>query len=132
MSPPTAAKAAAAEVARRLAHDVGKYISRAARNLHELPPPQALLELLLDDLYALNGNVKASHLFEDRVTALEAMIGVHPALMKCREQLCRIDALEPAIRAGDSNAIQEAARAAISVDETLRALAGSLSERSAP
>ena len=48
----------------RLAHDVGKYVARAARNLPASGPvPAVLVGMLVDDLFALRDGQPASAVF---------------------------------------------------------------------
>ena len=64
----TAQQAAAA-----LAHDVGKYMTMAARNLPDGEVPEVLREMLVRDLYALDGARTASEVYAERVALEEGM-----------------------------------------------------------
>jgi hypothetical protein len=103
----------------RLSHDVGKYIARAARNV---PPsgvvPPALVDLLVKDLYAIDGKERASSVFAKRVDALE-----QTELDEVRASLSEIDALEPRVRARDEAAVRRAVVLALSISDALDALA---------
>lgn len=104
----------------RLAHDVGKYVARMARNVADAGPvPPALLPLICKDLYALPGDRRASERFEELACALEP----DPRLERARAHLRAIDALEPRLRDGDLDAALEACRAAREVERALRELA---------
>lgn len=100
----------------RLAHDVGKYVARVARNVPpDGPFPAALGPLLVKDLYDLPGG-RASAVFRDLCPA-----GV---LDDVREKLARLDALEPGVRASEPGACLEACALARAIDDALRAHAG--------
>jgi len=112
--------------AKKLVHDVGKYVSRAARNLQKAPAAGPLHEMLLDDLYRTDGLNRASDIFEALVGPLDARTNVRPFIDRCRNALCRIDALEEAVRGLNESAIREAVRAATTVDDALRAMLSAL------
>jgi hypothetical protein len=103
----------------RLSHDVGKYIARAARNV---PPsgtvPPALVDLLVKDLYAIDGKERASAVFERRAQEIAGA-----ELETVREALSEIDALEPRVRAREDEAVRRAVALALSVSDALDALA---------
>lgn len=113
-------------LAKRLVHDVGKYISRAARNMNDTGSVDVLHELFVEDLYRTDGTERASVLFADIARPLEGVIGKHPGLDCCRGMLSRIDELESAVRAKEEAAVDEAKHRAIAVDDTLRALLSEL------
>ena len=105
--------------AARLAHDVGKYVARVARNVPPGEPvPAALLPLLLDDLYALPAGGRASARFDELARGL-----ADPRLAAARARLAEIDALEARVRAGEEEATVLACAAARAVEEALRAVA---------
>ena len=109
------------EVRSRLAHDVGKYVARIARNVPpgaEVPP--ALVPLLLKDLYETSGGRRASARFAELCAELAAP---HPSLDAARTSLARIDELERAVRAHDPAALREAASLARGVGDLLSKLA---------
>lgn len=113
-------------LAKKLAHDVGKYVSRAARNMNDAASRAVLYDMFLDDLYLTNGAVRASLLFAGIADRLEGMIGRHVGLDRCRVLLLRIDALEPSVRANEAAAVHEAAEATLAIDDTLRELLAEL------
>jgi len=122
MSPDVANDDLAAH-ARRLLHDVGKYIARTARNVAEGQlPPDVLRPLLLQDLYALDGTHKASALFHERALPLRA-VRDDARLDRVEALLARADAIEADVRAGEDHAVLEALAICREVESTLRALA---------
>ncbi|MCB9594478.1 MAG: hypothetical protein H6719_17225 [Sandaracinaceae bacterium] len=103
--------------ATRLAHDVGKYVARIARNAPaEGPFPAALVPMLVKDLYALPGGKRASERFVELAPDEVAMAPLHAALTE-------IDALEERVRAGDDEACRRACVRALEVEAALRAYA---------
>lgn len=102
--------------AKALAHDVGKYVARTARNL---PPegeiPRVLVDMLCRDLYALTETQRASERFEELAVGLD--------LATCRERFAEIDSLEPRVRAGELEAVRRAAALALEIEAELRGLA---------
>ncbi len=115
------------QLAARLAHDVGKYISRAARNLPTGAAPPPLVEMLIKDLFATDGKRPATVVFEERAMPLE-LVAPDPRLGECRERLGEIDRLEPAIRKAEQDAISRAAELALEIESRLRSLARDLIE----
>jgi hypothetical protein len=111
---------------RKLGHDVGKYISRAARNMGDTPLSQPLLDLLIEDLFALDGNRRASLVFEDIAAPLEAFIGINVHIGNARALLLHIDALESDLRSGDNPAIKTAVTLALRVEREIGLLAEEL------
>jgi hypothetical protein len=104
----------------RLAHDVGKYVARAARNIPAEPAamPAILLELLIKDLYCLDGKVRASAVF-DRIA--NDLVSAPAEVALARARLVDIDALEDSVRSGEPAAIAHVSRLAREVEELLRA-----------
>jgi hypothetical protein len=100
----------------RLAHDVGKYVARTARNLRGPADPE-LVRMLIRDLYELKPRVRASQLFAELASGLE-----HPALARVAALLGETDALEPLVRRHDPTAVASAARLACEVERRLREL----------
>lgn len=105
------------EAAAALAHDVGKYVARIARNVGpDAPIPSALVPMLVRDLYELPGSKRASERF--RELAGEA---AGPRLERARACLAAIDALEARVRAADPDACREACALALEIEAELRA-----------
>ena len=96
-----------------LAHDVGKYVARTARNV---PPggamPPALIPMLIRDLYELPGGKRASARFDE--------LALHGEPAVARAALREIDALEADVRAGDDAACRRACVLALEVERVLR------------
>lgn len=106
------------ETASALAHDVGKYVARVAKNVAPGDPvPAALWPLLVKDLYDVTG-ARASARFEALAPAID-----EPRLEQARARLAAIDALEESVRAGDDEACREACAHAREVEALLRSLA---------
>lgn len=108
-----------AELALALAHDVGKYITRAARNLPPGEVPAVLVDMLVADLYLTDGKRNALAVYH----ALAEASGVgEPSLPGAiREGLEALMALEPRVRAHDPEAVELARVTALRVDEACRA-----------
>jgi len=105
------------EIAAQLAHDVGKYVARIAKNAPAggpFPPP--LVPLLARDLYEAPGGGRPSERFD-------ALAPDDPALAPVRAALAEIDALEAEVRAGDDAACRRACTLALQVEAALRAWA---------
>ncbi|MFO0573032.1 MAG: hypothetical protein U1A78_03460 [Polyangia bacterium] len=124
------------ELAARLAHDVGKYLARTARNLpadggERLEGP--LLAMLVTDLYGAPGGVRP----RQRFTALAAELvaaGAAPrplglSLDEVAQALARLDALEAGVRAGEGPAVAEARQLALAIEQRLRELASARGPR---
>jgi hypothetical protein len=103
----------------RLAHDVGKYVARIAHNIGDGPIPGALAGLLARDLYELPGDRRASAVFEEQRAGLPDA----PELSEAKAHLEAIDALEEGVRAGEEDAMREAAKHALAVEKSLREIA---------
>lgn len=104
-------------VAARLAHDVGKYVARIAKNVPpDGPVPPPLVGLLAKDLYERPGGGRPSEHFA-------ALAPDDPALTPVHEALAAIDALEADVRAGDDAACRRACALAREVEVALRAYA---------
>jgi len=101
-----------------LAHDVGKYVARIARNVDPTGPmPAALIPLLVKDLYELPTGGPASRRFAELADDDEALIPVRVALAE-------IDTLESGVRSGEPAACRRACALALEVESVLRAFAG--------
>ncbi len=118
----------ARKLAARLVHDVAKYISRTARNLQGREVTDALLPLLVDDLYTTRDGQSASRVFEERIRPLEPLIDDHTTIRYCRDMLTRIDRLEIRLRGGEANAVRTAACLAMEVDRSLRSMAEAIAK----
>jgi hypothetical protein len=106
------------ETASALAHDVGKYVARIAKNVAPAGPvPPALVPLLIKDLYELAG-VRASSRLEQL-----AAHATDERIERARAHLMSIDALEPRVRAGEQSACVDACAHAREVEALLRDLA---------
>ena len=101
-----------------MVHDVGKYITRTAVNLESFPPTTPLVDMMIADLYRLDGAKRASAVFETFTDKLPP----HPMLDECKARLLAIDALEDDVRAYDRQAVRDAARLALEVRDMLIAL----------
>lgn len=111
------------QAASRLRHDVGKYIARTARNLDQREASGPLLGLLIEDLFAIDGEHKASERFETLAAPLFAL-GGDPRLERCRELLRYLDENEEEIRKGEPAAVRNAAAAALEIELLLSELRG--------
>lgn len=101
----------------RLAHDVGKYIVRAALNLpREGEVPDVLIEMLIADLYGDERHPAALATFDALLPNPS-----EPSSREARRRLVRITALEPRVREGDLTAVREAAAEALEVAALLGA-----------
>jgi hypothetical protein len=106
------------EALTRLAHDVGKYVSRAARNIPAPPavPPRALVDMMIKDLYLLDGQERASAVF---ARLADGLVGI-PLLERARQLLREIDDIEQRVRAAEPHAVEFARALALEVAELLR------------
>jgi len=112
--------------ARRLVHDVAKYLSRVAQNVPEGEPlPSGLLPMLLKDVYALDGARSASVVFAEQSAPLVALLA-DERLAQIRERLSRADELESSARAGAEAATTELLAICRDVAAILRAIAREL------
>jgi hypothetical protein len=113
----------AAELAATLAHDVGKYVARAARNLPaEGEIPRALAEMLVRDLWETHAGRPALARFDELAPKLFALTG-DARLGEVRALLESAAAHERPARAGDATALRALAALALSIESTLRAMA---------
>lgn len=109
----------------RLAHDVGKYVARTARNLPgELTQPLAgpLLDMLCRDLYGSEKEARPSRLFAQLSDPLAEQLA-DPRLERVAAIFAELDAMEGQVRSGDHAALARAVRLACEVEESLRGLA---------
>ena len=106
------------ERASLLAHDVGKYVARVAKNVAPGGPmPAALVPLLVKDLYELAGG-RASARFEELARG-----AIDPRIEQVRAHLASIDSLEARVRAGEPAACVEACDHARRIEAALSELA---------
>jgi hypothetical protein len=113
-------------LAARLAHDIGKYVARGACNVRDgevIAEPVA--RLMTRDLYELAPGCRASRRFTELAAGLRGA-GEDARFARCDRLFERIDALEPAVRAGDERALRGAAALALEIRTLLEALAGEL------
>ncbi|MFO0686808.1 MAG: hypothetical protein U0234_32395 [Sandaracinus sp.] len=113
-------------VARTLVHDVGKYVSRAARNL---PPKGAIPAVLVDMLFRdVLGTLPSGLTPSERFEALAAELGTSdPRIDEVRARFSRIAALERELARGTELVVRSVAAEALGIDEALRSLAKELS-----
>jgi hypothetical protein len=114
-------------LAARLAHDLGKYMARTARNVGEANWTPELAAMLCRDLFALDGG-RASAVFAAHARAIEELVGPRPALEHVRALLAEIDALEIPVRRSELPALVRAARMSLAVEAALREFARNLSK----
>jgi hypothetical protein len=118
-----------ASLARALAHDVGKYVARAARNL---PPegaiPKVLIDMLRRDLFApLPSGPTPRARFDALATEITAAGVTDPRLAEVRARFDALLVLADDIAAADVVAIREAASIALAIERALSSLARDLS-----
>lgn len=118
--------ARAAQLAAVLAHDVGKYIARAA---HNFPPRGEILttlaEMLIRDLFETHAGLPALTRFDELAPEL-ATLTSDPRLDAVRTLLVNAAAHEHAAREGNADALRALAVIALAVESTLRALSRDL------
>jgi hypothetical protein len=126
----------AAELAARLAHDVGKYIGRTARNLPPEPSELgkldgALLAMLLRDLYGAGPGSRPGALFAPLRQELAPLLcePERALLSEAAAGLLRLDELEPEVRAAKPPALAEALRCALLIEQQLRKLSRELLDK---
>jgi hypothetical protein len=109
-----------------LAHDVGKYVARTARNVPNNLPNDGwtpeLAGMLLRDLYDLRGE-RALHAFLRLAPAATSPLAAFPEWTTAHDLLLELDAMEPALRALAAPALHNAARLALLVERALGELA---------
>jgi hypothetical protein len=114
-------------MAARLVHDVGKYVARTAHNVAPGGFSPELAQMLWRDLFHLPGG-RASVVFERLASPIEGIGGAMPELARARTLLEDIDKLEESVRAGETAALERAARLALAVEDVLRTWARSIQE----
>lgn len=101
----------------RLRHDLGKYITRTARNVDAATElDEELLAMLCDDLYATYDGTRASQVFEQH--AGEVAVATRALV---RDLLRELDAIERDVRRADARAVRRAIAIACRVAEALAA-----------
>ncbi len=114
---------AAKEILSRLVHDVGKYVSRTARNLPPGEIPDGLAELLMEDLFETDGKRDALALFEGIVGEGGGVFeetSIRDDIEACRMRLEEIMNDRRSIEQRDDAAMRRAAELAIEVDGRIR------------
>lgn len=106
----------------RMVHDLGKQITRAARNLPKTEIPPVLVEMMIRDLFSLKGEHRVSLLFHELAAPLQKII-CDQRLEKCGNLAEQIDQLEDSIRLGDPCSLRQAADKAIEIETLLRSIA---------
>ena len=125
---PASPRESAGRLAARLAHDVGKYLARTARNVDDESWTPELAAMLCRDLFALDGG-RASAVFAVHARAIEELVGPRPcARERVRALLAQIDALEDSVRRNELPALVRAARLSLAVQAALREFARNLSK----
>jgi plasmid stabilization system protein ParE len=109
-------------MASALAHDVGKYVARTARNVSDGAWTPELASMLLRDLYDLRGE-RALQAFLRLAPAATSPLAAFPEWTTAHDLLRELDAMEHELRAGHAPALQGAARRALLVESALRELA---------
>ncbi|MFO0713684.1 MAG: hypothetical protein U0353_27775 [Sandaracinus sp.] len=103
-----------------LHHDVGKYITRIARNVPAgAPVPTSLGAMLLKDLYETHRGKRASSRFSELVGVLPARLAQLAPMREAAAALARIDAAEPAVRALEARALAQVVADAREVELSL-------------
>ncbi|GAB4213755.1 MAG: hypothetical protein OHK0013_37890 [Sandaracinaceae bacterium] len=119
-----AALEVAEEHAGALAHDVGKYAVRVARNvLAGDPVPIALAPMLVKDLFETHRGQRASRRFADLARGLPEGLREADEIVESRALLAEIDGLEGSVRAADPAALCRAVAAALALESALSRLA---------
>jgi len=112
-------------IARKLAHDVGKYVSRAARNLPKSGPiPGVLVDMLFRDVLGTSPDgLTPSQQFESFVRVL----GIEdPRIDDVRARFSRIAALERELSGGTELVVRSIAADALAIEQALSSLAKDL------
>lgn len=106
---------------RALAHDVGKYIARTARNVAAGSWTTELAVMLLDDLFDEHGE-RALQAFMRLSSGAEHALAQFPEWTTAHDALVMLDGMESELRKGDRVSMDQAARLALTVEAALRAL----------
>ena len=105
-----------------LAHDVGKYVARTARNVSDGAWTPELVSMLLRDLYDLRGE-RSLQAFLRLAPAATSPLATFPEWTQAHDLLRELDGMENELRAGHAPALESAARRALLVESALRELA---------
>lgn len=104
------------DAAERIAHDVGKYVARIAKNVPPgSPVPPALGPLLVKDLY---GPPRPSARFEELAPDVD-----DARIERVRASFAELDRLEEGVRAGKPEACGRACALALEIEAWLRSIA---------
>ncbi len=107
----------------QLAHDVGKYVARTARNLSSDTVLDAeLLAMLSRDLYGDAQGSRPAVRFAALAAELRPLL-VDVRLTQAELLLAELERREAAVRAGQPEAVQQATALALQIESLLRALA---------
>lgn len=98
----------------RLAHDVGKYLVRAARNLDAAPIPAPVADMLVRDLYEAPGGGRPAARFAALAHAID-----EASAAKIAAAFLELDALEPGVRARREAAMRQGAAVAIAISDMI-------------
>jgi hypothetical protein len=109
-------------MASALAHDVGKYVARTARNVPDGAWTPELASMLLRDLYDLRGE-RALHAFLRLAPAETSPLASFPEWTTAYDLLRELDEMEQELRAQHAPALQSAAHRALLVESALQELA---------
>lgn len=111
------------ELAAQLAHDVGKYLARTARNLPATGALDAdLIDMLCRDLYGDPGGPRPAARF---ATLADALLPLLPdqRLPEVGGKFGELADLENRVRSGQPAAVTRAVALALQIEQLLRALA---------
>ena len=107
----------------QLAHDVGKYVARTARNLASGAVVDAeLLAMLCRDLYGDAKSERPVARFAALAAELRPLLA-DASLTQTERLLAELERCEAAVRAGHPEAVQQAVALALQIENLLRALA---------
>lgn len=107
----------------QLVHDVGKYIARTARNLAtDIVMDAELLTMLSRDLYGDDKAGRPAARFAVLAAELRQLWADAP-LAPVEHLLVELERSEAAVRAGQPEAVRQAAALALQIENLLRALA---------
>jgi hypothetical protein len=109
-------------IARKLAHDVGKYVARAARNLPKTGAiPGVLVDMLWKDVFGTLGNGRTAR---EQFEQLASELAIDdPRLTDVRERFARIAALERELAGGTELVVRSIAADALAIEQALLSLA---------